>query len=793
MKDIKKIIKEKLVILDGALGTQLQEKGLPAGANPEIFCYKNQNILEKIHQEYCQVGSDVIYTSTFGANSVKLREYGCKTTRKLNRELALIAKKAAAGKVLVAGDIGPTGKLVKPFGSLEFEQAVDIFKEQVEGLLDAEVDLFVIETMIDIQEARAALLAVKELSSKFTAVSMTFEKNGFTLGGTSPLTALITLQSLGADCFGCNCSSGPEDMSAIIKKIKPYAKVPLLAKPNAGLPKLKQGKTVFEMKAKEFSRFLPDFIDSGVNLLGGCCGTTPAHIKEIKKKAASKRGKKVTGKSLAALTSARSNFIFSDSKPVTLIGECINPTGKKELSLQLQKGNLDLVKELARKQQQAGADILDINLAAAGVREKEIMATAVDLISRDIMVPLAVDSSCLSAIESFLRRYPGRALVNSVSADPVKNKKLLKIIAKYGAMFIGLPVGKKSLPKDLSQRYKNIQAIAGQAKKFKFSKNDFIIDAMVLAAASNPKGPAQTLATISWAKSKGYKTVIGLSNVSFGLPDRDLVNSAFLNLAQSRGLNCVIANPFSQKVISSKKAVDLLLGKKDSEKNFFKVFSQKESPAFSKKGLNKIENKVYRCILEGEKEKIKQALTQALSEKVKPESLLNKAVVLGLEQAGDFFDKKIYFLPQLVATAEAAREAFAFLGPKLRNPDQVKKTIIILATVKGDIHDIGKNIVGLILANHGFQVIDLGKDVSAEKIVKAAAFHNAPLVGLSALMTTTMVNMKEVVNLAKAKKLQCKFIVGGAVVNQKYARFLGAEYACDGLAAVKVAQKIIKK
>ncbi len=789
MKDIVSISKKRLVILDGGMGTELQRLGMPEGVAPENWCLKNKDKLAAVHREYKKAGADIIYTATFGANRLKLSNSTSASIKKINKELALVAREAAGKNTLVAGDIGPTGKLVEPFGKLSFEKAVAVFKEQVKGLLAGGVDLFVIETMIDIQEARAALLAVKELTNKFTIASMTFEKSGFTLGGTTPLAALITLQGLGADCFGCNCSTGPESMVEIIRKIKLYAKVPLLAKPNAGLPKLKKGKTFFDMNSARFAALLPDFIKAGVNFLGGCCGTTPAHIKALSKKAKNKKPRPVLIKSIASLSSARSGFVFKKDKQLTLIGESINPTGKKELSSQLKKEDFSLVRELARNQERAGADILDINVSVPGTNEAELISKVVKLLSKDISLPLAVDSSDPEVVERFLRIYPARGLINSISADPKKNKKLLSLASKYGAMFIGLPLTGKSMPKGLAERKKNVRIIYKKAKEAGLGKDDFIIDGLVLSAASNRAGPGQTLETIEWARTEGFRTVVGLSNVSFGLPKRNLVNASFLSLAQGRGLDCVIANPLAKEIKETKRAVDFLLDKKNSDKTFFKDSADENKIYLNKKNLTDSEKEVYQLILEGQKEKAKEVLKRALA-KSKPYSLVKNAVVPALERVGDLFDKRIYFLPQLISSAEAAKEAFKLLKPRLRGKNKVKKTIVILATVKDDIHDIGKNIVALLLENHGFEVIDLGKDVSASKIVEAAKDNKALLVGLSALMTTTMVNMEEVVNLARKKNLKCKFIVGGAVVTKSYAKQIGAEYASDGLAAVRAAGRL---
>jgi len=794
MKKINKILKERVLILDGAVGTQLQKMGLPCGVSPEIWCIQNPEILITLHQRYIQSGSDIIYTATFGANRIKLAQFGCKSVAKVNKQLALIAKKAAGKQALVAGGIGPMGELIEPFGNLKFEEAVNIFKEQVKSLLESGVDLFVIETMIDIQEARAALIAVSELTDKFKMVSMTFEPDGNTLGGTPPEAALITLQSLGASAFGCNCSTGPEAMVEIIRKIKPYATIPLLAKPNAGFPRLSGGKTIFTMNSAEFAKYSVELVKAGANILGGCCGTDPEYIKRLTEKIKHIKPKEIGQKNLSALSSARKSIIFEDNMPLVIIGECINPTGKKELTAQLKKGQISLLRDLARQQQQKGADILDVNISVGQIDEQKLIIDVVSVLSNDTHLPLVIDSSIPEVIEKFLRLYPGRALINSISADSQKMKRLLNIASRYGAMFILLPISGKSIPKNLSEKKKNINNIIREANKIGLTKDSFIIDALALSVSANANSANEVLETINWAKENGYKTVIGLSNVSFGMPQRALLNSTFLILARSKGLDCVIANPLSSEVTNAKKAVDLLLREKGAGERFFQNVNNKLLIVPDVKNLNYAEKGIYQLILEGRKQQVKKAINKVLANGVKAQCLVDKVLVPALEQTGKLFDQRIYFLPQLISVAETAKIAFGCLQKKLVNKQALKqKAIIILATVRGDIHDIGKNIVALMLGNYGFKVIDLGKDVSAEKIINAAIYYKVSLIGLSALMTTTMVNMKEVIELSKDKKLKCKFLIGGAVVTKNYAQSLGVEYARDGLEAVRVAKRLVRK
>ena len=790
-----KLLNNKVVILDGATGTELQKRGMLAGASPEIWCIQNPEVISAIHADYQKAGAEIVYTSTFGANTIKLKSYGNYNVGEVNKKLALITKKAVKGKALVAGGIGPTGKFVEPFGPLKFKEAVEIFKEQIKGLLAARVDLFIIETMMDIQEARAALIAVKELTDKFTMVTMTYESDGRTLNGTDSLTAMNILQSLGADAVGCNCSTGPSQMLKLIKVMKPYARVPLIAKPNAGMPKLVKGEASFDMSPKEFASFAKQLVSAGVSLLGGCCGTTPEHIRRVKSEVSGLKPVALSKKRVSLLSSARRSVVLRGKKSFTIIGEEINPTGKKLLQKELHQGKTFLIRHLAREQEKAGASLLDVNVGAAGIDEVKTLKNVINMLSVNSSLPLVIDSSNVEAVEVALRIYPGRALINSISGEKGKLKKLLALAAKYGAMFILLPLKGKSLPKTFGQRKKIISDILKQAKKYGFSKNDIIIDALALAVSSQPKAAIETLKTISWiSKNLKCNSVIGLSNISFGLPKRTLVNATFLTLAKKAGLTLAIAHSSKLKAKYSKVAENLLLGKDKDAKAFLTYLSKAQKDKKEVGVVLSVEDKVSQAIIGGNREDIKGFIKEAISSGCKASTLVHKIMIPAIERVGELFDKKEYFLPQLIASAEAMKMAFKELQPYLGNDDlgRGKKTVVLLATVKGDIHDIGKNIVALMLKNHGFNIVDLGKDVSAEKIIREIKQHKSPIIGLSSLMTSTMVNIKEVIDKAKEEGLNCRFIVGGAVVTRSFARSLGAEYASDSIEAVRVVKKLKK-
>lgn len=793
----KRLTQEKVIILDGATGTQLQKRGMPAGVCPEQWVIEHPEVIIDVQKAYIDAGADIVYTCTFGGNRVKLDEFGLgEKTFEFNKRLAQLSRQAAGSKALVAGDIAPTGRFIKPFGDMLFEECVDAYKEQVEGLLEGGVDLFVIETMMDIQEARAALLAVKESCSLPVMVSMTYDSDKRTLTGTDPVTALITLQSMGADAVGCNCSTGPTDMIEIIKLMKPYAKVPLLAKPNAGLPKLINGVSVFDMGAEEFGSYTADFAEAGVTLLGGCCGTSPEYIRELFIRSFGLTPKSVQSKTYCALTSSRKTVFFGEDMPVTVVGERINPTGKKKLQEELRQGMISEVQHLAEEQIGKGAQILDVNVGMPGIDERKTMIEVVEHLNSTVNVPLCLDSSSPEVLEAGLRIFPGRALVNSISFEKQKIEKLLPIAAKYGAMFVLLPLSDDGVPEYMDQRKDIVLKVFEEAQKYDYKKNDIVVDGLVMTVSSNQKAALETLKLIEWCSREfGCSTIMGLSNVSFGLPERSWVNAAFLAMAVDRGLTLAIANPSSDVLMNIKMACDVLSARDNGSINYISRFAgEKHIHEPEKNTEERTSDRIYDAIIKGKKEEIVELIGFAIKEKIPPEDIVDRLLIPAINEVGMLFDEKKYFLPQLIRSAETMKIGFDQVEPLLKAEGIQKKkeeTTIILATVKGDIHDIGKNIVGLMLKNYGFKVHDLGKDVSAERIVSEARRTGAQIVGLSALMTTTMVEMKEVISLAKKEKLNCRFMIGGAVVNEDYAREIGADgYSKDAYEAVALAKKL---
>ena len=794
---INRLSKRKIVILDGASGTELQMRGMPAGVCPEIWCIEHPRIIRGVHQAYRAAGSDMIYTCTFGANRVKLAEFDVENVREVNAALARLARQAVGQGVFVLGDMGPTGRFVEPFGDLPFEEAVAVFREQAEGLIEGGVNGFAIETMMDIQETRAALLAVKELGDYFTIVTMTYEKDGRTLNGTDPVTALITLQSLGADAVGCNCSSGPDGMLDWLAAMKPYATVPLVAKPNAGLPKLKGKKTVFDMNAASFGAFGKAFAAIGLGFLGGCCGTTPDHIRALAQTVEGMKPVPPWKKSLSAVSSARGFRIFDYQDPLAIIGERINPTGKKALQQELAEGKTIIVRQMAKEQQEQGADLLDVNVGVPGIDETHTIRDVVRVLTGTTTLPLCLDSPKIETMEAALRIYPGRALINSISGEKEKLKKLLPLAAKYGAMFILLPLLDGEIPETAEGRKNVIRQVFREAKQYGYTKDDIVVDGLVMTVASNPAAAQETLKTVSWCTHIfKCRTVLGVSNVSFGMPERKWINAAFLAMAQGAGLTMAIANPATLELMSAKKASDVLLEKDKGAAAYIAAYAnvaRQESEAATV--MRSPEERVSDAILEGNRDDIVALIEVLLQKKRDPSRIIDRLLIPAILKVGERYDRREYFLPQLIASAEAMKKGLAFLEPHVKRTkgSQTPKGTVLLATVQGDIHDIGKNIVALMLKNHGYHVIDLGKDVATETIIGVMKKSRPQVVGLSALMTTTMIVMKDVIDTARRESLSSRFILGGAVVTESYAASLGAAYAKDSVEAVRVVHELVNE
>lgn len=768
--ELRKQIQEDFFILDGATGSNLQKAGMKSGECPEQWILNHPDIFIDLQKKYIGAGSDAVYAPTFTSTRVKLDEYGLGAKqREYVGKLVGLSKQAVEEsrtdrKIYVLGDISMTGLQIQPLGTMPFEELVDIYKEQVTLSVEAGVDGFVIETMMSLQEARAAVLAVKESCDLPVFVTMTFQEDGRTLYGTSPETAMVVLQEMGVDAVGINCSTGPDKMVDAVKSMKRYAKVPVIVKPNAGLPALVDGETVYDMGPDEFARAMKKLAEAGATVLGGCCGTTPEHICCLKEALKEQMFKPLVPARERTLTTERNVTSISLDGTFTIVGERINPTGKKALQEQLRQGQLDLVVEMAEEQVEKGARILDVNMGMNGIDEKEMMLKAVQELTMTVDVPLSIDSSYVEVVEQALRIYPGRALINSISLETEKFEKLIPIARKYGAMFILLPLSNEGLPKDLDEKIRIIDTIVASAKDHGLSTQDIVVDGLVATIGANKRAALEVFETIHYCKEElGVATICGLSNISFGLPERVFVNTAFLTVAISQGLTMAIANPSQTLLTNAALATDLLLNKEEADLRYIEGVSKTEVVTASQGGSStQIDgHPLYVAVVKGKDAKITQLVEEELKQGVEPETLIDSHLIPAINYVGELFEQKKYFLPQLIASAETMKKAVEILEPLLEAKRRGEKlATIVMATVKGDIHDIGKNLVVLMLKNYGYDVIDLGKDVETDDILKTAIEKDAKVIGLSALMTTTMMEMKTVVDRAKEMGVKAKIVIG---------------------------------
>lgn len=812
-QEFQALIKEKPLFLDGATGSNLQKKGMSAGVCPEKWILEHRDIMIELQRQFVDAGSNIVYAPTFTANRIKLAEYGLAgDIEKMNRELVALSKEAVGDRAYVAGDLTMTGEQLAPMGKLSFEELIEVYKEQIRYLADAGVDLLVIETMMSLQETRAAVIAAREVCDLAVMATLTFETDGRTLFGTDAVTAAVVLESLGVAAVGTNCSTGPDQMVETVRAMAQATSIPIIAKPNAGLPALDaKGNTVYDMDAETFGNGMRDLIRAGASIIGGCCGTDPDYIRAAKDAVAGIPLLHREKPKLRYLTSERKTVAFGLNDPFLVVGERINPTGKKKLQAALKEGSMELVASFAEEQEACGAAILDVNMGMSGIDEKAMMQKAIETVTAATSLPLSLDSSHVEVLEAALRIYPGRALVNSVSGESEKLEKLLPIVKKYGAMFILLPLSDAGLPKDLTEKIEIIETIEKKAYGLSFTKEDIVVDGLVATVGANKKAALETLETIRYCKGKGLATICGLSNISFGLPERSFVNTAFLTMAIREGLTMAIANPSQELLMSCAFASDLLLNKKEADVRYIELMdavrvkreaagesAPKETgirlnaPVKEQEALSS-RDKLYRDVLKGNREGIKTDTQKALDEGNGAKALLDEVLLPAINEVGELFDKGKYFLPQLIASAEAMKTAIEYMEPLLlqANTDQEMPTVVI-ATVEGDIHDIGKNLVALMLKNYGFHVIDLGKDVPKETIIAEAKKHNAQVIALSALMTTTMQQMRHVIAYAKQQQVNAKIIVGGAVITQEYADEIGADgYSEDAAEAVKLTKRLL--
>lgn len=795
------LLENRIVMLDGATGSNLMASGMPVGVCPEKWILDNPNHLIKLQREYIKAGSNILLAPTFTANRIKLAEYGLdKDIVDINTRLVALSKEAIAKegyRGYVAGDLTMTGRQLAPMGNMELDELIDVYKEQAEILVKAGVDLFVVETMMSLAEARAALIAIKEVCDLPVMVSMTFNEDGKTLFGQTPESAVVVLQSLGADAVGINCSTGPLEMISLIKRMMEYANVPVFAKPNNGMPELIDGKTQYTMTPEEFSKYGRMIVDAGARAVGGCCGTTPKHIAALKCLVRNiVPGELKKSNRLVLASEYKVQDICLHGK-FLVIGERINPTGKKKLQEELRNGKMDMVISMAEEQVEKGAKILDINMGMNGIDEGAMMKRAITEVMSVVDVPLCIDSSYVDVIEAALRLYPGKALINSISLEEKKCRPLMKLAAKYGAMCILLPLSDKGLPESLEEKKYIITKLLDIAQEEGVARENIVIDGLVTTVGANRYAALETLETIRYCKEElKLPTVCGLSNISFGLPERINVNTAFLTMAINAGLTMAICNPGQAQIVNASLASDLLLAKENAQDDYVAEvipISQNVETSLSKDKVDIMGSDIFMDVVKGNKNAIVSDVKKAIDQGKSPQDIIDNELIPAVNKVGELFEQKKYYLPQLIAGATTMDIAIDYITPLLGVRDKTcDKGTIVMATVEGDIHDIGKNLVVLMLKNYGYRVVDLGKDVPKDIIIETAIKEKAGVIGLSALMTTTMMRMKDVVDEVKARKLPFKVVIGGAVVSQSFADEIGAEgYSKDANDAVKLVDRLL--
>lgn len=788
--NIRDFIKNNIVYLDGGMGTLLQKSGLQPGELPEHWNISHPEVIREIHKNYYDSGSNVVNTNTFGANTLKfsideLDEIICHAVKNADE-----ARKASSGEQekFIALDVGPTGKLLKPLGDLDFEDAVKIFAETIRLGVKYGVDLITIETMNDSYETKAAVLAAKENSDLPIIVTNAYGENGRLMTGANPAVMAAMLEGMGVDAIGANCSLGPKQLMDVMDELLKYCSVPVAFKPNAGLPKSDGKVTYYDVDADEFAQDIKLSVENGVRIVGGCCGTTPEYIKKVCELTRGMKPKEIEKKTYSVCTSYNKAVFFGE-KPI-LIGERINPTGKKRFKQALLENDIGYILQEAVNQQAKGVHVLDVNVGLPGIDEAQMLTTSVCELQCVTDLPLQIDSSDPVAMESALRRYNGKAMINSVNGKEENMNAIFPLVKKYGGFVVALTLDEKGIPSTVEGRMKIARKILLTAALYGINKKDIIFDPLAMTVSADKMSAVTTLETVKKITEQlGCNTSLGVSNVSFGLPSRELVNAAFFTTAMENGLSAAIMNPYSARMMEAYYSFNVVKGLDDNCMDFINFASQQEvQPTVKHESSLTLKE----AIEKGLKEKSSEITTAMLGENA-PLDIVNSHVIPALDDVGKRFEEKKLFLPQLLMSAEAAKASFEVIKAAMAaDGNSVKKGNIVIATVHGDIHDIGKNIVKLLLENYGYNVIDLGKNVPPKTVLNAVIENHAPLVGLSALMTTTVPAMEETVKLVKEKAPWCKTVVGGAVLTQDYADKIGADkYAADAMESVRYAETII--
>ena len=784
---------KEILFLDGGMGTLLQERGLKAGELPETWNITHKDTIIDIHRQYFESGSDIVLANTFGANALKFHDEQFCLQEIVEQAVSHVREGACLGiqdgrQYYVGLDVGPTGKLLKPMGDLDFEDAYQTFAEVMRYGEKAGADLIHIETMSDTYEVKAAVLAAKENTKLPVFVTMIFDEKGKLLTGADIPSVVALLEGLRVDALGINCGMGPQQMLSLIKQLKEYTSLPVIVKPNAGLPKQKDGRTYYDVLPEEFAETMLEIVKEGGCVIGGCCGTTPSHIQKMTEYCRKEKIKMPERKD-RTIVSSYGQYIELAEKPL-IVGERINPTGKSKFKQALKEHNMDYILKEAITQQDKGAHILDVNVGLPDIDEEKMMKEVIQELQSVTSLPLQIDTVNVRAMEQAMRLYNGKPMVNSVSGKQASMDEVFPLIQKYGGVVIGLTIDENGIPKTAKERVKIAGKIIEEAKKYGIDKKDIVIDVLAMTISSEPDGANVTLEALDLVKKTyGVHTALGVSNISFGLPRRPVINATFYTMAMQNGLSAGIVNPSSEEMMNAYYAFCALKGYDLNCEQYIEKSTELKGQKIQEKNT---EITLKEAVEKGLKEESVQASSILLKEKP-PLDIINEFLIPALDYVGKGFEKGTVFLPQLLMSAEAAKAAFAVLKEQMERSGtkEEKKNKILLATVKGDIHDIGKNIVKVLLENYSFEVLDLGKDVSPESIVNAVVKDHIMLVGLSALMTTTVVSMEETISLLRKEAPWCKVMIGGAVLNQDYSDMIGADfYGKDAMQSVYYAQEI---
>ena len=783
----------QILIFDGAMGTMLQARGLAPGQSPEELNLTMPEVVESVHLDYLNAGADIVITNTFGGSRLKLNEYHLEEqAAEINRRAVEIARSACkkAGHGLVAASLGPTGHFVTPVGDTSFDDMYAVYLEQAEAIASAKPDYFLLETFSDLGEIRAALLACLDAGRREIPVicSMTYT-GGRTLTGVSPAVAAVTLEALGASVIGCNCSGGPDELQQVAAELARYTELPLVAQPNAGLPLMVDGKVQYPLGAEQFAEEMKKFLPHQVAFLGGCCGTTPEHIACLRKAVAGYETAPRTVEPLGRLSCREHIVEIGGSTLPKMIGERINPTARKKLAQGLREGNLDMIEKEAELQAEAGAHILDVNVGTHGIDEVQVMADVLTLLQQTVSIPLCLDSTKPDVLETALKLYQGKALINSVNGEEASMKNILPLAKRYGAAVVALTLDENGIPAKAEGRLEIAKRIVAACEAHGLKRQDIYIDSLVLTVGTDVNGPKETLRTMELIRKElpGVNLLLGVSNVSHGLPNRPKLNSAFLAMAIGKGLDLSIINPLDEMMKNAWQSAALLAGRDENAENYLQLNSEQTASAIpvAADETPSLEA-VTRYVVKGSSgiAKVVQAL---LDNGVEAMTIINEGLIKGLNEVGEKYEKGVFFLPQLMRSAEVSQQAFDLLEGHLQSGEGFQKGTLVVGTVKGDIHDIGKNMVAVMVKNHGYRVIDLGKNVPAETFVDAVLEHKAEFLGLSALMTTTMQEIPAVIALLREKSPQTKVIIGGAVITEEFAQEAGADgFGRDAVQAVKL-------